>query len=57
MFRFINNNNRIIVAAPVKNLISPGKNDPGCYYPLHAIDEINEKKWQQDSKEKSCDED
>ncbi|KAJ9180636.1 hypothetical protein P3X46_008852 [Hevea brasiliensis] len=57
LFRFVINNNNIIIGAPVKNLMSPGKNDSGCNYAFYAIDEIKKKSgsWiNQGIKEKSC---
>ncbi|KAJ9185291.1 hypothetical protein P3X46_004944 [Hevea brasiliensis] len=57
LFRFVINNNSIIVAAPVKNLMSPGNNDQGCNYVLYTIEEIKKKSgsWiSQGSKERSC---
>ncbi|XP_065853890.1 uncharacterized protein [Euphorbia lathyris] len=56
LFRFVTNSS-IIIAAPLKNVIAPGKNDPGCNYVLYAIDEVKKKNgsWiNQASKEKTC---
>ncbi|KDP24524.1 hypothetical protein JCGZ_25088 [Jatropha curcas] len=57
LFRFMINNNNIIVAAPVKNITLPGKNDTGCNYAFYTIDEIKKKNgsWiNQGGKEKGC---
>lgn len=56
-FRFVSNNNSIIVAAPVKTLMSPEKNDQGCNYALYTIEEIKKKSSSlisKVSKERSC---
>ncbi|XP_050210282.1 uncharacterized protein LOC126660698 isoform X2 [Mercurialis annua] len=57
LYRFVINQQTILVATPMKNLTSPWKTGQGCNYVLYSIDEIKRKSgsWMnQVGKERNC---
>ncbi|KAI4356549.1 hypothetical protein L6164_000566 [Bauhinia variegata] len=58
LFKFVlNNNDKNILAAAMKNLAPPGKDDAGCNFTFYLVSEIKKKggSWiSQGSKEKNC---